>query len=123
MPTNGLILYLPLNGNANDSTSYANNGINHGATSVADRFGRPNKSFYFNGSSYINIPGSPLLNLARNKSLSSWIFLPSSEVQNRYPTVFHKDEPTMSSTYSICLTDYYGYNSLSLQHKVNFYIC
>ena len=125
IPTNGLVLYLPLNGNANDSTSNAsdstynaNNGINHGATPIADRFGKPNKAMYFNGSSYINIPNSPLLNLTRNKSLSSWIFLPSSEVQNWYPTVFHKDEPTMSSTYSITLTDYYGY--YSLQHKVDF---
>jgi hypothetical protein len=120
VPTNGLVLYLPMNGNANDSTSYANNGINHGATPVADRFGRPNKSLYFNGSSYINIPSTPLLNLTKNKSLSSWIFLPSSEVQNWYPTVIHKDEPTMSSTYSIELADYYGYSSINVQHKVDF---
>ena len=106
----GLVLYLPLNGNANDSSQYANNGINYNCTPTIDRFGGLSKAMYFTNDSYIEIPGKPELNLTKNKTVSCWIKIPSSESLGWYPTILHKDEPLMSCTYTLCLTEYYGYN-------------
>ena len=119
IPTKGLVLYLPLNGNAKDSTSNANNGTNYGAIPVADRFGRANKAMSFNGiSSYISVPSTSSIVLANNKSLSCWVYVPSGVTLNQYPTVIHKDEPLMSTTYSIFLTEAPGY--ASNQYKFDF---
>src|ERR1039458_1147503 len=55
--TNGLVLYLPFNGNANDASGNGNNGTVYGATLTADRFGNPNAAYSFNGTSaYIKTP-------------------------------------------------------------------
>ncbi|MHB9143409.1 MAG: FISUMP domain-containing protein, partial [Paludibacter sp.] len=108
--TYGLVLYLPLNGNTNDSSSYANNGINHGALATADRFGNSGKAMYFDGNSYIDVPGTRELDLTADKSVSCWIYIPSSETQNWYPTIILKDEPVQGTTYSIQLTDHVGYD-------------
>jgi hypothetical protein len=108
--TYGLVLYLPLNGNTNDSSSYANNGINHGAIARADRFGNSGKAMYFDGNSYIDVPGTRELDLTADKSVSCWIYIPSSETQNWYPTIILKDEPVQGTTYSIQLTDHVGYD-------------
>jgi Concanavalin A-like lectin/glucanases superfamily/Secretion system C-terminal sorting domain/PKD domain len=57
IPSNGLVAWYPFNGNANDASGNGNNGINNGASITSDRFGNPNSSYYFNGSSsYINVP-------------------------------------------------------------------
>ncbi len=39
MPTAGLVAYYPFDGNANDASGKASNGVVSGATLVADRFG------------------------------------------------------------------------------------
>ena len=118
VPTKGLVLYLPLDGNADDLSGYSNNGVNKNAIPSTDRFGRANKSLYFNGSSYVTVPSTKNIELANNKTLSCWIYIPSNVIQNMYPTLIHKDEPLMSTTYSIFLTDYNGYNSN--QYKFDF---
>jgi len=117
--TKGLVLYLPLDGNSNDFSPYENNGINQGATSTADRFGRPDKAMQFDGKSSIVVPGTKELDLTNNKTLSCWIYIPSTETQFWYPTIIHKDEPLKSNGYSLQLTDYFGYNSD--QHKLDFF--
>jgi hypothetical protein len=53
--TNGLIVFYPFSGNANDASGNGNNGTNFGATLTTNRFGMSNAAFYFNGSSYINV--------------------------------------------------------------------
>ena len=58
----GLVAYYPFNGNANDVTSNANNGVVYGATLTSDRFGNPNSAYHFNGTSdYIMVEDSPSL--------------------------------------------------------------
>ncbi len=47
--TNGLVLYYPFDGNANDASGNGNNGTVEGATLTTDRFGNPNSAYYFNG--------------------------------------------------------------------------
>lgn len=120
IPTNGLVLYLPLNGNANDSSSYANNGVNYGSTPIADRFGKSKKSMYFNGASRIEIPSSASLNLTNNKTLSCWVYIPSTVTLNSYPALIWKDEPLYSTTYTIQLNEYYGYSS-DYHYKFDFF--
>ena len=44
IPTNGLVLNLPLDGSAADSSSYKNVCENHGTTPVTDRTGRAGKA-------------------------------------------------------------------------------
>jgi hypothetical protein len=49
VPTNGLIGYYPFNGNANDESTFGNNGTVNGSTLISDRFGNPNSAYNFNG--------------------------------------------------------------------------
>lgn len=64
VPTNGLIAYYPLDGNASDLSGNNNNGtINGGISVTADRKNIAGKAFLFNGfDSYILIPPSSTLN-------------------------------------------------------------
>ena len=110
IPTKGLVLYLPLNGNARDSSSLANNGTSVYTTAVNDRFGRAGKALSFNGSSsYLRIPASKSLDLIYNKSISCWVFLPSSATVNNYSSIIFKDEPVNQATYSMQLQQEAGY--------------
>jgi len=117
--TKGLVLYLPLDGNTSDFSPYENNGVNHGAIPAADRFGRPGKAMQFDGNSTIVVPGTKELDLTNNKTVSCWMYIPSSETQLWYPTIIYKAESTQNNSYSLQLTDYFGYNSD--QHKVDFF--
>lgn len=55
IPTNGLIGYWPFNGNANDESGRGNHGTVVGAKLTADRFGKPNSAYQFDGNGdYIN---------------------------------------------------------------------
>ena len=50
VPTNGLVSWYPFNGNANDSSGNGKNGTIYGGVSLTtDRFGNPNNSYNFNG--------------------------------------------------------------------------
>lgn len=118
IPTKGLVLYLPLNGNANDMSQYKNNGINYGSTAAKNRFGNDNKAMYFNGNSYMLIPSNQAIVLGNNKSISCWVYIPSNVTQNTYPTILHKDEPLWSQTYGLTLLESSGYSSN--QYKFDF---
>ncbi len=79
--SDGLVAYYPFNGNANDESGNGNNGIVHGATLVADRFGNLNNAYDFHNNpsyrvpaqSYITIPNSQSLNPTLSISISVWI--------------------------------------------------
>ncbi len=59
----GLQLYLPFNGNAQDASGNGNNGLVSGATLTADQNGAPNSAYYFDGvNDKIDITNSPSLN-------------------------------------------------------------
>jgi hypothetical protein len=54
---NGLIVYFPFNGNANDESGNGNNGNVNGATLISDRHGNANNAYSFDGvNDYIQIP-------------------------------------------------------------------
>ena len=50
IPTQGMVLYYPFSGNANDSSGNGLNGTVTGATLTTDRFGAANSAYSFDGS-------------------------------------------------------------------------
>jgi hypothetical protein len=67
----GLVAYYPFNGNAADESDHGFNGIINGATLITDRFGRPNKAYYFNGNAGISSKVDTTLSMTKF-SLSAW---------------------------------------------------
>ncbi len=67
---NGLVGWWKTQGNANDSSPYANNGTVNGATLTTGREGAANSAYSFNGSSYI----STALSWPSSGSLSLWAY-------------------------------------------------
>lgn len=70
--TNGLVVYYPFTGNANDASGNGNNGTVYGATLAPDRFGQPNQAYHFNGSSRIFVANSDLVS-GSALTLAAWI--------------------------------------------------
>ena len=78
---NGLVLDMPVFGNANDYSGNGYNGIVTGATLTTNRFNRSNRAYSFDGNDYIgtsNVPGK-----TGSLSLAFW-FNPSSVNDNSY---------------------------------------
>ncbi|MEY4114954.1 MAG: hypothetical protein RLZ76_1647, partial [Bacteroidota bacterium] len=75
--TNGLVVYYPFNGNANDTSGNANNGLVTRATLTTDRFGTANTAYSFDGSSTsIKIPFSSSINsIQKGLTVSAWIYM------------------------------------------------
>ncbi len=73
-PTNGLILYLPFNGNANDASGRGNHGIIAGATLTTDRAGYLNRAYAFDGiNNNISFPDL-IPDTITAFTMSAWIF-------------------------------------------------
>ena len=73
-----LVAYYPLNGNANDLSGYANNGIVYGATPTIGKIGQ---GYQFDGNDYIDIGNPSQIQLTNNFTISAWVKLP---VQDGY---------------------------------------
>lgn len=72
VPTNGLVGWWPFNGNANDESGNGNHGTVNGATLTADRNGKANNAYSFDGvNNFIKILNSTSLNPG-NISISGW---------------------------------------------------
>jgi len=70
----GLMAYYPFNGNAGDSSGNANHPIFNNATLADDRFGKPNRAYYFNGiNNYMRIPNSNSLNSDSAVTVALWV--------------------------------------------------
>ena len=73
-PTDGLVAYYPFDGNANDASGNGNHGTTYGVTLTTDRFGNENGAYYFDGSSYIEVPNSDSLhNVTKAVTISAWV--------------------------------------------------
>jgi hypothetical protein len=73
-PEPGLQAYYPFNGDARDASGNGNDPVFNNATLTADRFGKPNSAYHFNGiNNYMRIPNSPSLNFNHEITLSVWI--------------------------------------------------
>jgi hypothetical protein len=69
----GLAAYYPFNGDANDESGNGNHGAVNGATLTIDRFGDADKSYAFNGNSYIDCGNDDSVNIAGDLTLSAWV--------------------------------------------------
>jgi len=76
IPTNGLIGYWPLNGNANDSTGNGYNGVVTGAVTSSDRFGDPAGAYLFTDSTkFITVTDAAPLRLSNTDyTISCWVY-------------------------------------------------
>lgn len=71
--TSGLVLCMSMDGNANDSTKFAHNGIVRGATLTTGRNGISNSAYYFDGTtSHISLGVKPMLK-PNAASISVWV--------------------------------------------------
>ena len=77
----GLIGYYPFSGNAGDSSGNGNHGIATGISLSTDRFGVPNRSYFFNGVNSYPLPPDPVqqvliqnkfISLSSDYSISAW---------------------------------------------------
>ncbi|MFC0516637.1 LamG-like jellyroll fold domain-containing protein [Mucilaginibacter angelicae] len=73
----GLLAYYPFNNSLNDFSPYKNDGKANDISSTADKFGKANSAFYFNGlSSHIAVKDNQALRLSNtNITLSAWVKL------------------------------------------------
>jgi alpha-tubulin suppressor-like RCC1 family protein/Leucine-rich repeat (LRR) protein len=104
IPTNGLIVYYPFNGNANDQSGNGVNGNPQNLTLTTDRFGNSNTAYSFNG---------------LNSGMS--IFLANNPQATNTRTMtgwFKASDPVSSSAFDFCLASY-GADADSF--KINFY--
>jgi gliding motility-associated-like protein len=70
---NGLVACYPFTGNANDESGNANNGTVFNATLTTDRFNKPNRAYFFNGTNArIQAPHSNSLNVGKI-TVAAWV--------------------------------------------------
>ncbi|MDC6470540.1 PKD domain-containing protein, partial [Flavobacteriales bacterium] len=69
---NGLLVYYPFNGNANDNSGNTNNGTVSGSVLTTDRFNNANSAYYFDGIND-NILASPISSINTSVSVSIWV--------------------------------------------------
>lgn len=94
VPSNGLIGWWPLDGNAIDSSSNENHGLVDGATPTKDRFGLDNKALAFDGiNDEVTFDVKQLLNF----SISVW-HKPIDEGDN-YDPIFQLKKDCISTGY------------------------
>jgi hypothetical protein len=87
-PANGLVAYYPFTGNAFDESLKGNNGIINGATLAADKSGKANNAYSFDGNDYISVNNNASLNFdSSDFSISLWIY--PKVIKNLY--IFGKD--------------------------------
>jgi hypothetical protein len=129
-PIPGLLAYYPFNGNAADESDHGFNGTVDGAVLSPDRFGNPDKAYWFGGDSRISAPVTNLLSLSKF-TLCVWMkgsypgsYLPrlvavgtSGSAMNYYGLLYgngvwnHAPEVTKRLIFmNGFTTDYYGYN-------------
>lgn len=84
--TDSLLLYYPMDGNANDLSGNNFHGTPSGVTSVPDRYGVPNSAYYFDGvNDYIDFPLNDTLKPNFPMTFAFWAKLKVLSVyQNRF---------------------------------------
>ncbi len=83
--TTGLVGYWPFDGDTLDASGNGNHGtINGAATLAPDRFGTPDAAMYFTGEqdAYVDVGNAPILRITGEMTLSAWVFLNSSNINN-----------------------------------------
>ena len=90
VPTNGLIAWYPLDGNATDLGDNGFNGTESGTTGAVSRNGTTDGALEFNGSSHVNLGNSSVLN-PPEMSVSCWFQIESWNTQNGLSTILGRN--------------------------------
>ncbi len=123
--TQGLVTHHPFMGNANDLGPNAINGTVINATLTTDRNGTANSAYYFDGSSYIELPYHNSYNFdpQGSFSISVWV-LP--DLNNTWPAqgIVIKAPPNSDFTlsawnYGIYVLTYYAMSGYAYNHILN----
>ena len=78
----GLVAYYPFNGNANDESSFSNNGMVEGPVLTDDISGNSNSAYFFDGNDdVIRVFDNPNLFLNGDFTLSALIYLSEQKTQ------------------------------------------
>jgi hypothetical protein len=91
-------------GNADDQTTYGNNGTVYGASLTTDRNGNANSAFNFpTGNDYIVAPPSASLNTANYTgfTMSTWFYMTGIVSGSYNPHIFHIADITPDNSYGI----------------------
>jgi uncharacterized protein (TIGR02145 family) len=78
VPAEGLVGWWPFNGDANDESEFANNGVVNGATLTTDRVGTINSAYLFDGLDDF-IRSTSVISNVDTASMSMWIQLNSNQ--------------------------------------------
>jgi len=68
-----LVAHYPFDGNADDASGNGHHGRVHGASLTQDRHGRENRAYYFDGSSYIEVPHHADFDLTDAITVCAWV--------------------------------------------------
>ncbi len=96
---NGLVACYPFSTNANDMSGNNNDGTVNGATLTADRFGKANSAYNFDGNSYISIAPDQFKNT--NYSYSLWVNLDALPVETDNNSFFSVGGPGADQNLSV----------------------
>jgi len=113
---NGIILYLPFNGNAEDETNNNFDGVVYGATLTLDRNNNENSAYYFDGiDDYIEIGDKDQLSFPGNNNftISLWAEVNSFDRNQFIVSKFYSsgDNKEYSINYTSSLNSYvFGIN-------------
>jgi hypothetical protein len=109
MPTEGLVVYYPFNGNAHDESGGGHHGTVHGAILTDDRLGVPERAYSFDGSDdYI----SAVVTLpygSEPRSISLWFNTTSMSGSNGWYTNTAASWGSPSDNKLCAVAVYYGY--------------
>lgn len=95
-----LLAYYPLNGSADDISSFNNHGIVKGTKATKDRFGNDDCALYFDGiNDFIQIPHNESLNFDVNKDCYTICFWVKSEESTRTDNIGEACIITKSNDY------------------------
>ncbi|MEK8015938.1 MAG: hypothetical protein VSS75_003655, partial [Candidatus Parabeggiatoa sp.] len=78
----GLTLYMPMNGNANDASGNGSDGVVNGATLTTDRQGNADSAYEFDGQSNdITIADSPQVDFAQSQDFAVAFWVKVADIQ------------------------------------------
>jgi hypothetical protein len=90
----GLVAYYPFNGNANDASGNANNGVLNGPVEDLDRFGTTNAAYSFNGVNTSIVVTNMIAPVGREEfTLSAWLKLPPSAFVDNHRFIADAEVP------------------------------
>jgi hypothetical protein len=74
-PDSGMVAFWPFTGNPSDSSGFHRNAVIFGATLCPDRFGTPDRAYYFNGTNaYMTVPDDTVWPFGkRSFTIALWI--------------------------------------------------